>query len=164
MLIKKLLIILVGVSLLNSCASMPETESLDQKMNQWHTDVAEFRLDEYFDFMSDSFIFLGTAPGERWPKEEFYEFSKPYFDKKSTWDFKVTDRHWYYSMDGKTAWFEENLDTWMEDCRGSGVLINKNNEWKITHYNLTVLIENEKIQEFISIRKSKDKNLSSSEN
>jgi len=136
-----------------SCESKPNTEGLDAKMNQWHSDVAHYKLDDYFNFMTSDFIFLGTAPGERWTKSEFYDFSKPYFDKKSTWDFKVIDRHWYYSEDGKTAWFEENLETWMEDCRGSGVVIFNDNEWNIAHYNLTVLIENEKVQEFISLRK-----------
>ncbi|MFK8045998.1 MAG: nuclear transport factor 2 family protein [Crocinitomicaceae bacterium] len=128
-------------------------KELDAKMNQWHSDVAHFKLDAYFDFMADDFIFLGTAPGERWTKAEFYKFSEPYFDQKSTWDFKTIDRHWYYSENGKIAWFEEDLDTWMEDCRGSGVLIFVYNQWQIAHYNLTVLIENEKVQEFISLRK-----------
>ena len=40
----------------------------------------------------------------------------------------------------------------MKGCRGSGILIKKNNEWKIAYYNLTVLIENEKIKAFIELR------------
>lgn len=153
MLNKGLLIILVVNVVLTGCRQVPDINKLDSKMNKWHRDVAEFKLNEYFGFAHQSFIFLGTAPGERWTKEEFYDFSKPYFDKKATWDFKVIDRHWYFSEDGKTAWFEENLETWMEDCRGSGVLVFDNTEWKIAHYNLTVLVENEKIKEFIELRK-----------
>ena len=155
MIYKKILLIL-GVSILGlSCETSPSQTNLDLKIDKWHSDVAEFKIEDYFGFMDDSFIFLGTAPGERWDKDAFYNFSKPYFEKNTTWDFKTIDRHWYYSQDGKTAWFEENLETWMEDCRGSGVLIFDNDEWKIAHYNLTVLIENEKVQEFISLRKSK---------
>ena len=161
MLFKRLLIITLGLILLKSCNSKPELKALDELVNQWHIDVAEFKLDEYFDFMSDSFIFLGTAPGERWTKKEFYAFSEPYFKKKTTWNFKVINRNWYFANDGKTAWFEENLDTWMEDCRGSGVLIFQSGKWRIAHYNLTVLIENEKIQEFISLRQSEENILSS---
>ena len=152
--LKKIGILLFFTGLIMSCEQAVPKADLDEKMNQWHADVAEFRIDDYFAFMDESFIFLGTAPGERWTKKEFYNFSKPYFDKQSTWDFKTIDRHWYFSENGKVAWFEENLDTWMEDCRGSGVLVFKNNEWTITHYNLTVLIENEKIKDFISLRKS----------
>lgn len=134
------------------CQSKISTKNLDLKMNQWHADVAQFKLDDYFSFMHESFVFLGTAPGERWVKESFYQFSKPYFDKKTTWNFKTIDRNWYFSNDGRTAWFEENLETWMKGCRASGVLIYENNEWKITHYNLTVLIENEKMEDFITLR------------
>ncbi len=154
MIYKRSFIVIISIVIV-SCQSKISIAELDKKMNQWHTDVAQFRLEDYFSFMHESFIFLGTAPGERWTKEEFYNFSKPYFDKKSTWDFKTINRQWYYAKDIKTAWFEENLDTWMEDCRGSGVLVYENNEWKIIHYNLTVLIENEKIKEFISLRQSK---------
>lgn len=129
-------------------------ESFDKIMNKWHNDVATFNLIDYFEFMADDFIFLGTAPEERWTKQEFFEFSEPFFLKKKTWDFKTNWRNWYQSEDGKTVWFEESLDTWMEECRGSGVLVLTNNGWKIKHYNLTVLIENEKMNAFLDIRKS----------
>lgn len=150
---KIMLAIVLFCGMIMSCSSKPDLKGLDERMDKWHKDVAEFKLEPYFGFMTNGFVFLGTAPGERWAKADFYDFAKPYFDKKSTWDFKVIDRHWYFAADGKTAWFEENLETWMEDCRGSGVLIFENNEWKIAHYNLTVLIENEKIKEFIELRK-----------
>ena len=84
---------------------------------------------------------------------EFYKFCKPYFDKKTTWSFTPLWRNVYFSEDGKTAWFEEQLTTWMEECRGSGVLVKKDKEWKLVHYNLTVLIENEKVKSFIELRK-----------
>jgi hypothetical protein len=48
----------------------------------------------------------------------------------------------------KIAWFDEGLDTWMKGCRGSGILEKQKGEWKLVYYNLTVLIENEKIKEF----------------
>jgi hypothetical protein len=42
----------------------------------------------------------------------------------------------------------------MESCRGSGIcVLDANGEWKIAYYNLTVLIENEKIKKFIKLRK-----------
>lgn len=126
---------------------------LNQLLDKWHRDVAEFKPEDYFGLMSDDFIFLGTAPGERWTKSEFETFCKPYFEKKSTWDFKPKERNWYLSHDQQIAWFEESLDTWMQECRGSGVFKKIDGSWKIAHYNLTVLIENEKIQKFIKLRK-----------
>ena len=135
-------------------ASIMESEkiTIDTLLNEWHRDVATFKLKSYFEKMDSSFIFLGTDPKERGSKDEFYSFCKPYFKKKSTWDFKTLWRNIYFSDDGKTAWFEEQLDTWMEECRGSGVLIKRNGKWKLTHYNLTVLIENEKVKSFIKLR------------
>lgn len=122
-------------------------------MNKWHNDVINSDLEAYFNVTDDSFIFLGTDPKERWSKAEFYKFCKPYFDKKTTWSFTPLWRNVYFSEDGRTAWFEEQLTTWMEECRGSGVLVKKDNEWKLVHYNLTVLIENEKVKSFIELRK-----------
>jgi hypothetical protein len=41
----------------------------------------------------------------------------------------------------------------MDECRGSGVFQKVEGEWKLYHYNLTVLIENEKMDKFIKLRK-----------
>ncbi len=133
------------------------TKNINQLMDKWHKDVAEYKLVDYFDVMDSTFVFLGTAPDEKWTKQEFYKFCKPYFDKKSTWNFKPIKRFVYFSSDFKTAWFEEDLQTWMEGCRGTGVLIKRKTGWKLAHYNLTVLIENEKMKKFIKLRKKKIK-------
>ncbi len=125
---------------------------LDTIVDNWHLAASKADFDSYFGLMNDQFVFLGTAPGERWNKMEFAEFSKPYFDKGKAWDFKVIDRSWVFSKNKKMAWFDENLDTWMKDCRGSGIMVYERGEWKLAYYNLTVLIENEKIQEFIQLR------------
>lgn len=127
---------------------------LDKFMDNWHLQATKANFDEYFNVTSENFIFLGTAPGERWTKKEFMEFSKPYFDKGKAWDFKAKNRLWNFSTDRKIAWFDEDLDTWMNSCRGSGILIKKNGKWKLVYYNLTVLIENEKIKEFIKLREN----------
>lgn len=129
-----------------------EENKVGALISKWHKDVAEFNIVDYFDFMDTSFVFLGTDPSERWTKDQFSNFCKPYFNKQSTWNFKTNWRNIYFSDDGKIAWFEESLDTQMDECRGSGVLVKKDGEWKIIHYNLTVLIENEKMKEFLILR------------
>jgi hypothetical protein len=126
-------------------------------LNKWHNDVAKYDYDSYFDFMSEGFIYLGTDPGERWTKASFSEYCKPYFERKSTWDFKTNWRNWYFSDDQSIAWFEESLETQMEECRGSGVLKKVNGEWKIAHYNLSVVIENSKMKKFIKLRRKKSR-------
>lgn len=127
---------------------------LDNVLNQWHQAATDANFEAYFSLMTKESIFIGTAPGERWTKKEFMSFSKPYFDKGKAWDFKSKERNWYFSQDGKTAWFDEVLDTWMLDCRGSGVMVKSKGKWKIAFYDLHVLIENEKITEFLELRKN----------
>ena len=131
--------------------------SMNVYLNKWHHDVAIFDYKSYFDFMSDGFIYLGTDPTERWTKTTFSEFCKPYFERESTWDFKTNWRNWYFSDDQSIAWFEESLETQMEECRGSGVLKKVNGEWKIAHYNLAVVIENSKMKKFIKLRRKKSR-------
>lgn len=121
-------------------------------MDEWHSAAGSADYNGYFDVMDDSFVFLGTAPGERWTKDEFSKFSKPYFDAGEAWNFKASNRVWMFSKNKKMAWFDEDLDTWMRGCRGSGIMKKKKGKWVLVYYNLTVLIENEKIKEFIELR------------
>ncbi len=130
-----------------------QEKTLNQIINLWHQNAANAVFDAYFGITTDDFIFLGTAPEERWTKNEFMEFCRPYFDKKTTWDFTPSNRKWNFSSDGNTAWFDEQLDTWMESCRGTGILSKIDGEWYLAYYNLHVLIENEKIKPFIELRK-----------
>ena len=140
------------VLLLSLSGYAQQGDKLDFLMDNWHLAATNANFENYFGFMSDDFIFLGTAPGERWGKTSFAEFSKPYFDKGKAWDFKASNRKWSFSADRKVAWFDEDLDTWMRGCRGSGVLVKKKGKWQIAQYNLTVLIENEKMDEFLQLR------------
>lgn len=133
---------------LNSSAQ----KELDVFIDNWHLAATQANFDNYFGATNDSFVFLGTAPEERWTKDQFIAFSKPYFDKGKAWDFKASNRVWNFSKNRKMAWFDEDLDTWMRECRGSGIVIKKKGEWKLVYYNLTVLIENEKMKEFIELR------------
>ena len=147
-------VLLIGVYLLAGFTQpkTSETEKIDQLIDNWHKAAAEADYSNYFGFMAENFIFLGTDPTERWDKEQFSGFCKPYFDKGKAWDFRKIERHIEISKDGKVAWFDEKISTWMKDCRGSGVLVKVGKEWKLTQYNLAVLIENDKIKEFIQLR------------
>ena len=138
--------------ILLSAAPKPDNSVLDQFMTDWHKAASDANYEGYFGVMSSDFVFLGTAPSERWDKVAFSEFSKPYFDKGKAWSFTASNRKWNFSKNGKLAWFDEDLDTWMRDCRGTGILRKKKGKWEIVYYNLHVLIENEKIQEFIELR------------
>lgn len=136
-----------------SLLTQPDEKQLNQLIDDWHLAASKADFEGYFGKMSEQSVYIGTAPNERWTKTEFISFAKPYFDKGKAWDFKAKNRKWGFSEDGKTAWFDEELNTWMKDCRGSGVVQLINHEWKIVFYDLHVIIENEKIKEFIQLRK-----------
>lgn len=131
-----------------------DTTELDQLVDNWHLAASQANFDNYFKLVSENFVFLGTDPNERWERKAFEAFCKPYFEKGKAWDFKASKRHWVFSKDRNVAWFDEELVTWMNTCRGSGILIKEKNKWKLAYYNLTVLIENEKMKSFIELRKN----------
>ena len=148
----KLIILLILSIVLISFKPKDHTIELNQFITTWHQAASDANYDGYFNAMAESFIFLGTAPEERWTKSKFSSFSKPYFNKGQAWDFKASNRRWSFSKNKKIAWFDEDLETWMKGCRGSGIVVRKRGEWKLLYYNLHVLIENEKIKEFIDLR------------
>ena len=129
-----------------------DEDKLNAFIDRWHDWAKSANLESYFDAMSEDFIFLGTDPSERWTKQEFFTFCAPYFKKKETWDFKKAQRYWAINVSENTLWFDEVIDTWMGNCRGVGVLVKEKEDWKIAFYNLSVLIENDKIQKFIDLR------------
>ncbi|MEN8187900.1 MAG: nuclear transport factor 2 family protein [Bacteroidota bacterium] len=151
-----LVLTLIFTSFLVFSQQTNTSEEINSLLNQWHKDVANADFDLYFNKTRNAFIFIGTDANENWTKKQFQEFSKPYFDKKNTWNFTPLDRNIYFSKDKNTAWFDELLDTWMGICRGSGVLTNENGKWKIAHYVLSVTIPNEDMKKVIKIKEEKD--------
>ena len=55
---------------------------LNQLLDSWHKNATLAKFEAYFDATSDHFVFYGTAPAEKWDKEAFKTFCKPYFDSK----------------------------------------------------------------------------------
>ncbi len=121
-----------------------QKKDINTVLDNWHQAAADANFERYFNhFSSDSAIFMGTDATERWTVTEFEEYAKPHFDKGQAWDFTPVDRYVYLSENGKTAWFDESLDTPnLGPARGSGVLLLKDDGWKIAHYNLSIPIPN----------------------
>jgi ketosteroid isomerase-like protein len=120
-------------------------------LDKWHNAAATANFDEYFGLMTENSIFMGTDATEYWTKKEFMDFSKPYFDRGRAWSFKATVRHIYSSPENPNfAWFDEELDTPnLGPSRGTGVLKKNAGEWKIEHYNLTVPIPNDIVDDVV---------------
>ena len=137
-------------------AQNKETEKLNKLMNEWHLAATNANGDVFFGFMDTDCIYIGTDAKERWTKDEFVQFAKPYFEKGKAWDFKSIERKFYFSKNKKTAWFNETLNTWMGVCRSSGVLEKSSGNWKLKHYHLSVTVPNEKIKKFIELVEKQD--------
>ena len=102
--------------------------------------------------MAEDGIFIGTDATENWNKTAFQAFAKPYFDRGKAWNFKALERNIYVSEDQKTVWFDELLDTQMKICRGSGVLVFSNGQWKIKHYVLSMTVPNDNVDKVVEIK------------
>ena len=147
-------IVVIAVGLLGTVTALawPVEKPRDSKhetavkavLDDWHDAAAKADEARYFGHMAAESIFMGTDATERWNKEQFQKFSHPFFAKGKAWSFKATTRFVYFAEDGKTAWFDEELDTPnLGPARGTGVLLLKGDSWKIAHYNLTVPIPND---------------------
>ena len=128
-------------------------KDLHNIIDSWHLAASDANPEVFFGLMDTNFIYLGTDATERWNKTEFYKFAKPYFDRGKAWDFKPYQRNIVFSSDQETAWFDELLDTWMGTCRGSGVIVYLDKEWKIAHYHLSVTIDNDLMDGFLKLTK-----------
>ena len=150
---KKLFLLLATISLFSVSGFAQkqtiEKQNINTLLDNWHKAAAEGNFNNYFNALSNESIFIGTDATENWDKKAFQDFAKPYFDKGKAWDFKPLQRNIFFSKDGKTAWFNELLDTWMKICQGSGVLAKENGVWKIKHYVLSVTVPNDNINEVV---------------
>jgi ketosteroid isomerase-like protein len=148
------LLILVFCSFLGFSQNEKSKAEINTAVNNWHKAAAEANFDNYFNFFTNDAVFIGTDATENWTKSEFMSYAKPFFDKGKAWSFTSLERNLYFSADGKTAWFDELLNTQMKLCRGSGVLIKIKNAWKLKHYVLSMTVPNANSNEVISIKSS----------
>lgn len=111
---------------------------------------ADFKT--YFSYFTSTSTYNGTDATENWNKQTFMEWAKPYFDAKTTWNFKSIKRNIYFGKHDDIAWFEELLSTQMKICRGSGVVIKLNGKWKIEQYVLSMTIPNSQLDKVIATK------------
>ncbi len=149
---KKILFLFLTVTLAFAQTNEKEKISITTLVDNWHKAAAEANFNAYFNAMAEESIFIGTDATENWDKKAFMAYAKPHFDKGKAWRFTAIERTIYFSKDGKTAWFDELLNTQMKICRGSGVLVKEGKEWKIKHYVLSMTIPNDSSKEVIKIK------------
>lgn len=159
---KKILpLLFISLVLLISCQNSINVEAekklIDELIVEWHDDATHGRLDAYFNKMTPDAYFIGTDASEKWIAKEFKTFCEPHFADGSGWDFKTIKREVFLNERGDFAWFDEQLDTWMGVCMSSGVLVKTSEGWRIKHYQLSVAVPNDVIDDFIELVKSFEK-------
>lgn len=159
----KPLLVITSVVLLFACNSQPQqaltaeeqTTSKQQiaaMLDSFNVAAANASFDTYFNFFTADATFNGTDATENWDKAAFQSWAKPYFDKKQTWNFKPLQRKIYFGQHADIAWFEELLQTQMKICRGSGVVVKQNNQWKVQQYVLSTTVPNTVLDSVISLK------------
>lgn len=154
---KKLFLLLTALTLISGKISAQKKHQSDKQvittvLDNWHKAAAEANFNNYFNALHDDSIFIGTDATENWNKKQFQDFAKPYFDKGRAWNFNALERHIYFDATGKTAWFDELLDTQMKICRGSGVMVKEGKTWKIKHYVLSMTVPNDNVDEVVKVK------------
>ena len=130
-------------------STTPDEAAVSQVLDALHEAASNADGDRYFGLYTDDAIFLGTDASERWTRNEFMAYAKPYFDQGRGWTYTMTERHVYVAEDGVTAWFDERLQNeFLGECRGTGALVKVDGAWKVAQYNLTIPIPNALAGEF----------------
>jgi ketosteroid isomerase-like protein len=122
------------------CSDNP-TNAINKVLNAFHKAASDSDYPAYFDKFAQNAFFLGTDASERWSLEEFKRYAKPAFEAGRGWHYDVVARN--VEIKGDVAWFDEQLNnSHLGRCRGTGVLIQTDNGWKVAHYSLTLLVPN----------------------
>lgn len=120
-------------------------------LDAFHLAAAEADEERYFGFFTADAMFLGSDREEHWTAAEFRAWSKPHFESGRGWAFESKERRIAVTGDGRTAWFEERLDSKGHgEWRGTGVLRLIEGEWKVAQYNLTVPIPNDMLHDVVN--------------
>ena len=121
-------------------------------LDSFNVAAANADYNRYFNFYTEDATFNGTDATENWDKAAFMVWSKPFFDKKTTWNFTAIKRNIYFGKYTDIAWFEELLNTQMKICRGSGVVVKVGNGWKVQQYVLSTTIPNDVLDSVLKIK------------
>jgi hypothetical protein len=125
-------------------------EAIAETLNAFHAAAAASDEEAYFSSFAAQGRFLGTDASENWTVEEFRRYAKPAFDTGSGWVYRPV-RRTIDSMDS-IAWFDEHLESekW-GPARGTGVMRQEGEAWKILQYHLSFPVPNELANEITSI-------------
>ncbi len=141
--IHRLLISLLLLACIQPFAALADDAAVATAIDAFHDAASRADQPAYFGLMTDNVVFLGTDGTERWQGQEFRDFVNQYFPKGRGWTYIPTERHIDMGPGGQWALFDELLQhDRLGQCRGSGVVVLEEGQWKIAQYNLSVPVPN----------------------
>ncbi|HYD90904.1 MAG TPA: nuclear transport factor 2 family protein, partial [Flavobacterium sp.] len=126
---------------------------IDSLMNSWHQAAARGDEEAFFGAMTEDGVYIGTDATERWTRDELKSWSARFFERDTAWSFIPVSRNIHIGDDGKTAWLDELLDTWMGTCRSTAILTHEEGRWAIKYYHLSIAVPNEKVDGYLELIK-----------
>lgn len=132
--------------------TLANSDEINALLDSLNIAAAQADFDKYFSFFAEGATYMGTDATENWDKESFKTWAKPYFDSKTTWNFKAVKRDIHFGEHDDIAWFEELLSTQMKICRGSGVLVKSKGQWKIQQYVLSMTVPNNMMDKVVKLK------------
>ena len=144
MLAKYTFLFFLFVSFFNVAQEVDEEQKINVVLDAFHQAAADSKANEYFSLMTDEAVFLGTDASERWTKAEFKRYAEPHFNQGNGWTYKPKQRNVSFINNKQVAFFDELLVNKQYGlCRGTGVVVNTKQGWKISQYNLSVPLPND---------------------
>lgn len=135
---------------------LANSDEIHKLLDSLNVAAAQADFNKYFSYFTEFATYNGTDATENWDKKSFMAWTKPYFDAKTTWNFKSVKRNIHVGKHNDIAWFDELLNTQMKICRGSGVVVKQKGKWKIQQYVLSMTIPNSKLDEIVKIKTAEE--------
>ncbi|MEM1433920.1 MAG: nuclear transport factor 2 family protein [Pseudomonadota bacterium] len=122
-------------------------------LDAFHAAADRGDKDAYLGLMTGNGVFLGTDEWERWPKQpDFTDYVSGRFQNGRGWSYRSVERNVDLTPDGTVAWFDEVVFSETNGrFRGTGVLLNTADGWKIAHYAMSFLILNENWEDVVAL-------------
>ncbi len=147
---KYLCLTLMLISFFSLAQDAKEEQAINKVLDQFHQAAANANAKVYLNSLTEDAIFLGTDASERWTKQQFSAFVLPYFNQGKGWLYEVKERNISLLKQNSIAFFDEVLENSKYGyCRGSGVLVQTNDGWKISQYSLSILVPNDATEQVI---------------
>lgn len=154
----KVYFLLLSAFLLLSCRPserflLPSSDltAITHTLDEWHAAASLGDSSGFFSRMTPDAVYIGTDATERWTRTSMGKDLGKHFDGKKAWHFIASNRHYAATGNPNVIHIDENLQTWMGPCRGSGLVRKINGKWYISLYNLANTVPNAHIKEYVSL-------------